>query len=260
LLPLASCSVPGMQAAPDPFACRSDLAKTIAAQAGKGQLVSTRSLNAVFRRLDAQSRVDVRQTDCEVDAVSLRYLKPQRTQFVAQLNTGDSRYWRVAWDPRQTQIGNRLGYVGQVMPAPWVGVGVTAHRMLLPDAWGDMSGSQLAAPTFYLVRPPQLPVRDLTLRTSTEGRQRTFVEQWRGLFYRCSFGASCPAPNTDPQLFARYTAVLRVDMTSGLPVSMSTVAQQRESDHGRFAYGGIQPVAQAVFHYRGDFSIGFVKG
>jgi hypothetical protein len=163
-------------------------------------------------------------------------------------------------DPRETQIGNRLGYIGHMVTAWWVGMGATTHRLLLPDAWGRVSAGQRREPTFYLVQPPDLPVRDLTIRAFAAGRQHGFVERWRGLLYYCPPGASCAAPNLDPRLFARYTAILRVDQSSGLPVSMTTVVQRRGRAGGRFVWGPVQPLAETTFHYGDHFSISFVKG
>jgi hypothetical protein len=171
----------------------------------------------------------------------------------------------VAWlkgatrDPRQTQIDGWIGYVGNHFPTRWVGMGVTAHRLLLPDAWRGVPRSG-ALPTFYLVSPPQLPIRGLTVRVLNQRSQQVYIEQWRGLLNRCPARALCPAPNTDPRFFARFTAVLCTHAQNGLPVSLVTVAQAPGRDRGHFVWGHTEVVSQATFDYGGSFAIGFVKG
>ena len=268
LLPLTGCRMPLSRATPDRFTCSPGLVRQTMADAGTGQRVPARVIDAVFARLNAQPRAEVRETTCGMGVVSLRYVKPRRMQTVVWVNTGLPGRPRVTRSPRETQIGNRLGYVGHTMVAPWVGMGVTAHRLLLPDAWRGMARHGASAPAFYVLQPaptfymlpPHPSVRDLTLRRVRDGRQEVFVERWRGLLANCPLTVSCPAPLTDPRFFARYTAVLRVDAKGGLPISVTTVAQVRSHARGQFRWGRVVPVAQSMFRYGGAFSIKFVTG
>jgi hypothetical protein len=224
--------------------------------AGQGRVADFSELDGVFARLDGQQRLEVRETNCGLSVLSLRYLKPKRIQFVAWLNTGLGKVVHASRDPRETQIANRLGYIGHIVFAPWIGIGVTAHRMLLPDAWRGVTS---LPPTFYMLSPPTPPVEDLTLRVLSEGEQQVFVEQWRGLLYRCSPGLPCPAPIPDPSHFAPFTAVLRVDRGTGLPVSLVTMVRAHWAGPGQVAGLRTEVVSQATFLYGGSFSIGFVK-
>jgi hypothetical protein len=228
--------------------------------AGKGQLVPLSALNALFGRLDRQPRAEVRQTSCGLSLLSLQYIKPNRMQFVAWLNTGLAGRVHATRDPRQTQIGDRLGYTTHKVATRWVGMGTTAHRMLLPDAWRGVSSGSQVPPTFYMLTPPRPPVRQLSVRVLNQGKQQIFIEHWLGLLYRCSAGAECPAINPNPRFFAPFTAALRVDRGTGLPVSLVTVAQPAGHDGGRIIWLRPEVVSQATFRYGGTFSISFVEG
>lgn len=252
LLGPLGCAGPTQAAASPRFACSSALRRFALSLEGKGRLVSPSTTKAVFGRLDRQSHVEVRETNCGSSVISLRYVRPRRMQMLAWLK-GASR------DPRETQIGGRIGYIRNLIPTRWVGMGVTTHRLLLPDAWHDVPRVG-TPPTFYLVRPPQPAVRDLTVRVVNQQHQRVYVEHWGGLLDRCPAGAQCPAPNTDPRFFARFTAVLRTDTQSGLPVSLVTLAQPRGRARGQFLWGHAEVVSQTTFDYGGNFVIGFVKG
>jgi hypothetical protein len=255
LLSLPGCSAPGSGGIADRFACRPDLVTAATSRIGNAQPVPARRLDAVFRRLDRQRGVEVRQVSCGRSVELLRYSRPRRMQFVAWLNRGTPQKPSALRDPRETEIGNRMGYTGHWWHTPWTGMGVTAERMLLPATWEGMGNDTPVLTTFYLISPPTPGVLDRTIRVRRRGTGLVYVEQWRGLWFWCPPGVSCPAPDTDPGHFARFTAVLDIDSHSGLPVSLLTVARVPRRSHGRVSWTQPLPVSQVMFTYGGTIDV-----